>query len=101
MTILFLYLYQLPIMTTGEAIFKAEEHLKNPPEEWKKSDTYLELKEIPPDNIRAYLNQKRGFWNELTNRKQWEVTIKFNGKEPTVIMDAYTGKFIDLYGPMN
>ena len=49
----------------------------------------------------AFLNQKNGFWNKLTNKKQWEVTVKYNGIQPTVVIDAYTGKFIDLYGPLN
>ncbi|PIC67627.1 hypothetical protein CSV71_10415 [Sporosarcina sp. P21c] len=31
----------------------------------------------------------------------WEVTIKNNGAEPTVVIDAYTGKLIDIYGPLN
>ena len=60
-----------------------------------------DLKEISIENISVFLNQKSGYWNELTNRKQWEVTIKYNGSEPTVIIDAYTGEFIDLYGPLN
>ena len=97
----FLYLYQSPIMSTGEAIIHAEKHLQNPPNEWRKSISNVDLKEIPIENVSAFLKQKKGFWNELTNRKQWEVTIKYNGIEPTVIIDAYTGEFIDLYGPLN
>ena len=100
LTMLFLYLYQAPVMSTGEAIIKAEVHLKNPPEEWKEISN-VDLKENPPDKISTSLNQKDGIWNRITNRKQWEVTIKFSGAEPTVIMDAYTGKIIDIYGPLN
>jgi len=101
MAMIFLYLYQSPVMSTGEAITSAEKHLQNPPKEWRKSISNVDLKGNPIENVSAFLNQKNGFWNELTNRKQWEVTIKYNGIEPTVVIDAYTGKFIDLYGPLN
>ncbi len=56
---------------------------------------------VPIENISATLNQKSGVWNQLTNRMQSEVTIKYNGIEPTIVMDAYTGSFIDIYGPLN
>ena len=100
-TMIFLYLYQSPILSTGEAIFSAEKHLQSPPEEWGKSISYVDLKETPIENVSAFLNQKNGFWNKLTNRKQWEVTVSYNGIEPTVVIDAYTGEFIDLYGSLN
>lgn len=99
--LIFLYQYQSPIMITGEAILQAEQHLKHPPKEWKNSISYIDLKEIPPENITASLNQKRGFWSELINKRQWEVTITYNGTQPTVIMDANTGEFIDLIGLLN
>ncbi len=100
-TMIFLYQYQSPIMSTGEAIIQAEEYLQHPPKEWKNSISYIDLKEIPSGNINTSLKPKNGFWNELTNKKQWEVTIKYNGTQPTIIMDAYTGKFINLSGPLN
>ena len=101
MAMIFLYLYQSPIMSTGDAIVKAEKHLQNPPKEWRKSISYVDIKEIPIENVSVSLNKKSGFWNDLTNRKQWEVTIKYDGSKPTVVIDAYTGDFIDLYGPLN
>jgi hypothetical protein len=98
---LFVYLYQAPVMSSAEAIIKAQNHLNNLPKEWGESLSCVDLKEIPPEDIRTSLNQRDGLWNRLTNKKQWEVTINFNGTEPTVIMNAYTGKFIDIYGPLN
>lgn len=97
----FLYIYKSPIMSTGEAIIRAEEILQNPPNERRKTISYLGLKEIQMDNINALLYSKNGLLNELTNRKQWEVTIKYNGTKPTVVIDAHTGDFIDIYGPVN
>ncbi|MER2079682.1 MAG: PepSY domain-containing protein [Psychrobacillus psychrotolerans] len=47
------------------------------------------------------LAQKQGYWNEITNNMKWEVTIKYTGQELTIVMDAYTGEFINLYGPLN
>lgn len=101
MAMIFLYSYQSPIMSTGEAIASAEKHLQNPPKEWEKSFSSFDWNEIPLENISASLNQKNDFWSNLTNRMTWEVTIKNNGQEPTVVIDAYTGKFIDIYGPLN
>ena len=88
-------------MGTGEAIISAEKILQNPPHEYRKTISYLDLKEIQMENINAFLYPKNGFFNELTNRKQWEVTIKYNGTEPTVVIDTHTGDFIDIYGPVN
>ncbi|KOS66286.1 hypothetical protein AEA09_18900 [Lysinibacillus contaminans] len=101
MVMIILYQYKSPIMSTEEAIISIEKHLQNPPKESRKSISYVVLKEIPIENISTFLNQKNGFLNELTNRKQWEVTVKYNGIEPTVVIDAHTGDFIDLYGPLN
>lgn len=98
---LILYQYKSPIMSSEEAIISIEKHLQNPPKASRKSISFIDLKEIPMENIRAVLNQKNGFLNELTNRKQWEVTVKYNGIEPTVVIDAHTGDFINLYGPNN
>jgi len=86
-------------MRTWEAVISAEKHLQNPPQEFSKSIPRINLEDIPVENISTVLNQKSGSWNQLTNRMQWEVTIKYSGIQPTVVMDAYTGKFIDIYGP--
>lgn len=97
----FLYFYQSPILSTGEVINKAEKYFLNPPEEWKNSISFNDLEEIPPENISVNLAQKQGYWNEITNNMKWEVTIKYTGQELTIVMDAYTGEFINLYGPLN
>lgn len=34
----------------------------------------------------------------VTNRMQWKVTINTSEIYTTVLMDAHTGKFIDLIG---
>ncbi len=97
----FLYFYQSPIISTNAAIQKAEEYLLNPPEEWKKSISFDGSEEHLAENISVNLTQKHGFWNELFNRMQWEVTIKYPQSQPTIIMDAHTGEFIGLSGPFN
>ena len=101
MAMLFLYLYKSPIMSTGEAMNSAEKHLQNPPKEWRKSIPYVDLEGIPIENVSVLLSKKNGLWNELTNRKQWEVTVKYKGTESTVFIDAHTGSFIGIYGPFN
>lgn len=102
MFMIFLYLHQGKTLTTGEAIVHAMEILQDPPKGWGSSikiDT--ELNELPSEHIRTVLNPRQGFLNELFNRKQWEVTIIYGSNQPTIVMDAATGKFIDLYGPLN
>jgi len=84
---------------TIEAIYSAERHLQNPPKELSKSIPYLDLKEVPEENVSAVLNQKSEFWNKLTSRMVWEVTIKYSDIQPTVVIDANTGKYLDIYGP--
>jgi len=101
MAICFSYFYQIPIMGIGEATIKAVEHLQTPPEELKVSIPYVELKDISPESINAHLKRRDGLLNKLTNRQQWEITINYQGIEPTVVMDAYTGKYIDMYRPLN
>lgn len=98
---IFLYSYQMPIMSTSEAIASAEKHLQNPPNEWGKTFSSVDWNDTPLENVSATLSQKNNFWNNLTNKMNWEVTIKHNGQEPTVVIDAYTGKLIDIYGPVN
>lgn len=91
-------MYQLPIISSTEAIIYAENVLKNPPEEWEKSITYSGTSS---ENITTYLSERNGFFNKLTNKRNWEVTIKTINSEHTVVIDAYSGEFIDMYGPFN
>ena len=95
-----LYFYQPPIISSGEAINNAEKYLLNPPEPWKKSISFNGLEGIPPENISVNLTPKPGYWNRITNKMNWEVTIKYNVQESTIVMDAYTGEFMNLYGPL-
>ena len=83
------------------ALNNAEKYLLNPPEEWGNSISFNGLDELTDENINVYLRQKNGFWNELTNRMQWEVTINSSEISITVVMDGHTGKFIDLIGGFN
>lgn len=95
------YSYQLPIMSTAEAIDRAEKHLQNPPKEWGNSFADYDWSDTPLENIDVSLTQKKNFWSNLTNKMKWEVTIRNEGTEQTVVMDAYTGKLIEIYGLLN
>ncbi|QFF99374.1 hypothetical protein PB01_11375 [Psychrobacillus glaciei] len=97
--ILFSYYYQMPIMTANEVTIKAIEILQKPPEEWK--FPYVELKDIPLENIQVQLTPQAGFLNKLVNKQQCELTIKYQDLEPTLALDAYTGKLIAIYGPVS
>lgn len=89
------------MLSSEEAITSAEMHLQNPPIEWEKTISEVDFHTISKENITISLNQKDGFWNTLTHKQQWEITVKYNGIEPTLVIDAYTGKLIDLFGPLN
>lgn len=101
MIMIFLYSYQKPIISFEEAIAGAEKYLQNQEEEKSKSLEKLDWNNTPSENISVSLNQKYGFWNEITNNVNWEVAIKYKGHEPTVIINAYTGKLIEIHGPLN
>ncbi|MGG0669126.1 hypothetical protein [Sporosarcina koreensis] len=100
LAILFSYQYQKPILTTEEAIVQAYEYLLDPPDGY--GDDLIPTKEIEemwPTLTR--LSLKHGFYSEMVNRRSWEVTFEYDGKEPTVIIDAITGDLIMITGPMN
>lgn len=101
MLMIFLFQYQAPIISTDQVMNSMEKQLNDPPKEWGNSISIDDLKEITSGNIRFNLSQKKGLWNELTNKKQWEIQIEYNGISSTFIIDAYTGKNIDIYGPLN
>ncbi|MFD1031550.1 hypothetical protein [Metaplanococcus flavidus] len=98
-----LYSYQKPMLSTEEAIVQAYEHLRNPPSnlELNLAPIQIELDEIPAENISLSLRQQKGFLNQLFNHQQWEVTISYEDVIPTVVIDAVTGKILDITGPMN
>lgn len=91
------FLYQKPILTTDEAAMRAEGILKNPPAEWGNANLDAELK-VMPENISANLVVSKG---RFFSRYQWEITVRYNDRMPTVIIDAYNGKYIDIYGPLS
>ena len=79
----------------------AEKYLLNPDEEEWGTVLFSGLEGISEENIRVNLSQKLGFWNELLNRMQWEVSIKLSEMDSTIVIDAHTGSFIGLYGAFN
>lgn len=97
------YNYQKPMVSTEEAVVQAYGHLKNPSSEAGVSieAIQVELNAIPSKNIRLELRQQEGFLNELLNQQQWEVPISYENVIPTVVMDAVTGKVLDITGPLN
>lgn len=97
---LFAYHYQKPILTTEEAIVQAYEYLLDPPKGY--GDDMIpskKLEEMWPISTR--LTIKSGFFSEMMNCRVWEVTFRYEGKELSIIMDAITGEFITIYGPLN
>lgn len=97
----FLYLHQSPILKTGEAIVTANEHLSNLPDEYDSQITAFELKDIPEENITAALYRMDGFWNEIFNRSEWQVTIRSDETEVWIVLDAHNGEFIKMSGTLN
>lgn len=97
--ILFAYQYQKPILTTQEAIVQAYKYLLGPPEGFR--DDLIpqkDLEDMWPSHTR--LTMRHDFYSKMVNRRSWEVTFQYDGKEPTVIIDAITGEFIRISGPL-
>ncbi|WP_078555942.1 hypothetical protein [Bacillus alkalicellulosilyticus] len=95
------YEYQKPIMNSAEAMISAVDCLNNPPEHLGIFPDYIDIETIHNENVYTYLFQQKGYYNELMNKQRWEVKLKYDGKEPTVLLDAYSGKCISVYGPMS
>lgn len=96
--ICFLFFYKSAVISTDVALVNAEKYLLNPPKVETNSISFLGLDELTEQNVSMSLMRKNGFWNKLTNRMQWEVTIKTSEIYTTVIMDAHTGKFMNFVG---
>jgi len=93
----FLYFYKSPILSVDEALIKTEQYLLNPSEEWG-TISFDGLEGIPEEDIIVNLFPKSGFWNELFNRMQWEVTIESPEMNATLVIDAHSGNFIGIFG---
>lgn len=95
------YTYQSPILETNQAIYLAKKHLVTPPKEWQASFPKVKGQVVPWKVKRVELVKRRGFWCELMNMRKWEITMEYEGQEATVVLNAYTGEFIEIYGPLN
>ena len=94
----FIYFYKSPVLSSDAALIYAENYLLKPNEEDWGMGSFIGLEGIPEENISVNLSQKSGFWNELLNRMQWEVSIKSPEMNSTIVLDAHTGKFIGFFG---
>ncbi|WML45389.1 hypothetical protein [Neobacillus sp. PS3-40] len=98
--IYFSYFYQKPMLTTGEATDYAVQCLNNPPKELGIKSFNLNLDDITSGNL--FIDTKSGFFNKLTNQRELSVTLKTKiGREQTVRINAYSGKCIEVTGPLN
>jgi hypothetical protein len=98
----FVYEYQKPIITSDTIVRKAIECINHPPES-------LHIKYSSPPKVtlkgvqswKTDLDDKGGFFNNLTNKREWRVTLIINETDTTVKMNAYNGKCLGIYGPLN
>ncbi|MEH6996489.1 hypothetical protein V7075_27925 [Neobacillus drentensis] len=89
-----------PILTTGEATDYAVLCLNVPPKELVIKAVDINLDDITL--VKLSIDTKSGFFNQFTNQRELSVTLKTkNGEEPTVRMDAYNGKCLEVTGPLN
>ena len=89
------------ILINEEAIANAKKYLQYQEEEKSKSLEKTDWNNTPSENISVSLHQKIRLWNKLTNIMEWEVTLTYQKQYPIVVIDAYTGKLIGVYGPSN
>jgi hypothetical protein len=98
--ICFAYVYQKPILTTGEATDYSVLCLNAPPKELGIKAVNINFDDITLEKFS--IDKKSGFFNQFTNQRELSVTLKTrNGEEPTVRMDAYNGKCLEVTGPLN
>lgn len=98
--ICFAYVYQKPILTTGEAADSAVLCLNVPPKELGIEAVGVNFDEITLKKLS--IDTKSGFFNQITNQRVLSVTLKNKiGEEPTIRMDAYNGKCLEVTGPLN
>ena len=100
LVICFAFAYQKPILTTGEATDSAVLCLNVPPKELGIEAVDVNFDDIMLKNLS--IDTKSGFFNQITNQRVLSVTLKTkNGDEPTIRMDAYNGKCLEVTGPLN
>ncbi|AZU62516.1 hypothetical protein [Neobacillus mesonae] len=98
--ICFAYVYQKPILTTGEATDYAVLCLNVPPKESGIKAVDINFADITLEKLS--IDTKSGFFNQFTNQRELSVTLKTkNGEEPTIRMDAYNGKCLEVTSPLN
>ncbi|WP_236560902.1 PepSY domain-containing protein [Pontibacillus sp. HMF3514] len=98
----FLYEHQKPVLSTSGALIQAVKCLNDPPEDLGIRPMNIEVDTLTSEHIsKTHLVKKIGLWNSMTNHREWEITLKINGKHPTVIVDAYTGECVSVYGPLS
>lgn len=96
----FAYVYQKPILTTVEATDYSVLCLNVPPKELGIKAFDINFDDITLEKLS--IDKKSGFFNRFTNQREVSVTLKtINGEEPTVRMDAYNGKCLEVTGPLN
>ncbi|WP_432355826.1 hypothetical protein [Sporosarcina sp. A2] len=95
------YAYQTPILDTNVAIEQAKKHLVTPPKEWQASFPKEEDGIVAWEVNKSVLTKRQGFWNGFTNKRNWEVTLVLEGSQVTLVMNATTGKLLDIYGSLN
>lgn len=94
-------MHQTPVLETNQAIEEAKKHLVTPPEECQASFPKVTEQVFPWELKRVELVERKGFWSELMNERKWEITMEYEGRQATVVINAYTGEFIEIYGPLN
>ncbi|CEG27171.1 hypothetical protein [Bacillus sp. B-jedd] len=96
----FAYVYQKPILTTEKAIDSAVLCLNVPPKELGIVAVDINFDDISLEKLS--IDTKSGFFNQITNQRELSVILKTkDGKEPTIRMDAYSGKCLEVTGPLN
>ncbi|QCJ44542.1 hypothetical protein FAY30_23070 [Bacillus sp. S3] len=93
------YAYQKPILTTDKATGYAFLCLNIPPKKLGIKPVDLNYSDITLEKLS--IDKKRGYFNQITNQRELSVTLKTkDGKEPTIRIDAYNGKCLEVINPI-
>ena len=95
------FAYQKPILTTSEATKQAVSCLTEPSKAKQLGIFPIKKEQKDLTDVHTRLIQEKEKFQWFTNQRKWEVVLRFNHTQTTVVINAYNGTCQEVYGPLN